>query len=48
MGDEILFYHDVLEDEFQGEVVEDTTDEYLTPENSDQRNSGNLDNVNEE
>lgn len=43
MGDEIRFYHDVLEEEFHGEVVEDNTDDFHTPENSDPRTSGNLD-----
>jgi hypothetical protein len=43
MGDEIRFYHDVLEDEFEDEeVIEDSTDEFHTPENSDNRTSGNL------
>jgi hypothetical protein len=42
MGDEIRFYHDVLEDEFYDEeVIEDNTDEFHTPENNDSRTNGN-------
>jgi len=42
MGDEILFYHDVLEDEFQDEVPLDASEEYHTPDNSDPSTSKDI------